>query len=169
MDYKAINDQVDREFHCDCSVSQVTKKTAKNGVVTYWRQCMRCGNQLGSVPKGSPLIINATEIDKQKPKDWWGRKSARQQQLIEAAKQREDDVWWRRYEAYLSTPKWAKKRQDVLSRDSHLCQACRTARASEVHHLTYKHVFDEPLFDLVSVCKPCHDRITEIDEKRRRD
>ena len=37
----------------------------------------------------------------------------------------------------------------------------------EVHHITYAHVFDEPLFDLRAVCRPCHERLTARDRENR--
>ena len=40
--------------------------------------------------------------------------------------------------------------------------------ASDVHHLTYAHWRNEPLFDLISVCRPCHEQITQMDREGRR-
>ena len=69
-----------------------------------------------------------------------------------------------RYAAYLKTPGWRKKRDIILRRDSFLCQSCLTARATEVHHLSYDYLdYDspgsEPGFDLASICRDCHERI----------
>lgn len=75
--------------------------------------------------------------------------------------------WWRDYNAYLLTDKWAAKRRAVLQRDKGICQACLSRPAKQCHHLTYAHVFDEPLFDLIAVCIPCHDKITKMDRERR--
>jgi len=60
------------------------------------------------------------------------------------------------YRAYLSTPIWKVKRDLVLKRDNNKCQACLINLASEVHHKNYNNIFNEPLFDLVSVCSDCH-------------
>jgi hypothetical protein len=50
--------------------------------------------------------------------------------------------------------------------DGNACKArlpgC-TKNATEVHHLSYRHIGNEPLFDLVSVCGPCHRAITAMD------
>lgn len=78
-----------------------------------------------------------------------------------------NDGWWSRYTAYLSTPQWSAKREAALERDHYLCQACRRREATQVHHTTYKHVGNEPLFELVSLCEVCHDEITAMDRKRR--
>jgi len=67
--------------------------------------------------------------------------------------------WWAAYTEYLKTDKWRLKSRKVLERDGHLCQACLTRQATQAHHLTYARVFNEPLFDLVAVCKPCHEKL----------
>ncbi len=62
---------------------------------------------------------------------------------------------------------WRRVRLVALSRDSHLCQDCLTrklaVRATEVHHLVPIEVdrtLRLVLTNLVSLCKPCHSRIT---------
>lgn len=60
------------------------------------------------------------------------------------------------YEAYLASSDWARLRDRVLERDGRRCQGCLAADAAQVHHLTYANVGDEMLFELVSVCDPCH-------------
>ena len=76
-------------------------------------------------------------------------------------------LWFKEYyEPYLNSDEWKSKRDLVLKRDSFLCQSCLTSKATQVHHTTYKHVFNEPLFELVSICKPCHDLITKLDRDK---
>jgi 5-methylcytosine-specific restriction endonuclease McrA len=67
---------------------------------------------------------------------------------------------------YLKSARWKQKREDVLKRDNYLCQACLKAKATEVHHLSYSHWQDEPLFELVSICHECHKIITAIDQNK---
>lgn len=72
--------------------------------------------------------------------------------------------------ARYASAEWRAKRQAVLRRDAGRCQAsfeiC-TRRATEVHHLTYRHWRNEPLFDLVAVCNSCHDLLTALDRSER--
>lgn len=56
---------------------------------------------------------------------------------------------------------WARKRSLVLERANHTCEGCGIRRATQVHHLTYKHVYDEFLWELVATCDECHDRAHE--------
>lgn len=68
--------------------------------------------------------------------------------------------WMARYNIYLNSERWKVKRQKVLERDDSLCQSCLIEPATQVHHLTYARAGNEPLFDLTSACKDCHEIIT---------
>ena len=57
---------------------------------------------------------------------------------------------------YLNSPAWKEIRQKVLERDGYECQKCHNP-GSDVHHKTYEHWGKEPLDDLVTLCRPCHD------------
>lgn len=75
------------------------------------------------------------------------------------------DQWRVNYNSYLETPEWKAKRLLVLARDGGKCQAqmngCRIV-ASEIHHAHgYELQTDTPLFQLVSICRPCHWKITQ--------
>jgi 5-methylcytosine-specific restriction endonuclease McrA len=94
---------------------------------------------------------------------------SRRRRAVEDQENRTSE-WWLKYAAYLRSPEWAYKSKLVLQRDKYECQAryigC-SGRANQAHHLTYKHAFNEPLFDLVSVCERCHQKITEMDKEQR--
>ena len=78
--------------------------------------------------------------------------------LAAADQEREKSDWWEWYNEYLKSKKWAKKRKKILKRDP-LCQACLKAKSQQAHHLTYDHVGDEFMFELIGVCIPCHKKI----------
>lgn len=63
------------------------------------------------------------------------------------------------YYQYLESDIWKKKVQMVKKRDAYICQACLINPAQAVHHITYEHIYNEPLFDLVSICHKCHSSI----------
>lgn len=75
---------------------------------------------------------------------------------LQEVREQDSDHWWRLYNRYLESPEWKAKRRAVLERDSFVCQGCQNARATQVHHLTYKRKGREMLFDLVAVCDDCH-------------
>jgi predicted HNH restriction endonuclease len=41
-------------------------------------------------------------------------------------------------------------------------------RATQVHHKTYKNIFNEPLSDLLAVCASCHAEMHGIKEKPKK-
>jgi len=63
-------------------------------------------------------------------------------------------------ERYLNSAKWKSKRFDVLHRDNYTCQSCGSI-ATEVHHLHYRNFGNEPLDELTSLCRECHQKIHE--------
>ena len=62
------------------------------------------------------------------------------------------------YGAYLKSAEWAARREKVMQRAGGFCEGCRGQAATEVHHLTYEHVTQEFLFELVAICGDCHAR-----------
>jgi 5-methylcytosine-specific restriction endonuclease McrA len=80
-------------------------------------------------------------------------------QCREAAIARRKAEWRAVYRRYLASADWQSVRQRVLRRAWVTCEGCLEARATEVHHKTYAHVGDEFLFELVAICRPCHERL----------
>ncbi|RYE08557.1 MAG: hypothetical protein EOP22_12995 [Hyphomicrobiales bacterium] len=91
----------------------------------------------------------------------------------EAKKAEEDDIrqrhielqlnksseFYEAYNSYLLSHSWQAKRSLVLKRAGGLCEGCGTKPATQVHHTSYKHLYDEFLFELVAVCDSCHERL----------
>lgn len=67
------------------------------------------------------------------------------------------------YLAHINSEKWRRIRLRILRLASYRCQRCKTAKAEEVHHLTYERLGHERDNDLQALCKPCH---TIADQER---
>ena len=65
--------------------------------------------------------------------------------------------FWQDYAVYLKSVEWRKKRSQVFKRAGYICERCHQGEAVQAHHLTYAHVFNEPLEDLQAVCYRCHE------------
>lgn len=52
------------------------------------------------------------------------------------------------------------KRALVLKRCDGMCEGCGVVKATELHHTTYEHLYNEFLSELLRLCHSCHDRIT---------
>jgi 5-methylcytosine-specific restriction endonuclease McrA len=164
-DWQRIHDQVEREFACDHAGAEKRRRVLTSGQVRVERQCPRCGHSLGAVkrhPLESAPASALPDYDEDLQRQWWERRSARQQALMQASRQRESAQWWAQYEAYLLTPAWQDRRRRVLERDGRVCQGCLGRSglpATQAHHLTYEHVGAEFLWELVAVCTECHRRL----------
>lgn len=141
----------------------LVRRVNANGVVIPGFCCTTCGAWKAVKKALAPPVEALPEYDGSARDRYWKARGEK----YEAERQRDERDRWDEYSAYLATQKWAVKRAAVLERDAHLCQACRSRKATQAHHLTYAHIYDEPLFDLVAVCEPCHERITKMDRERR--
>lgn len=132
-----------------------------------------CGRWLASVPgkltksgrATCKSCLNAVEnrAHRKLQEEEYRRESERRL----AERQSESREWWEKYDTYLRSDSWRRKRERVLKRANRMCEACLERPASEVHHLTYAHLFNEPCYELRAMCGPCHDTITDLDRARR--
>jgi len=63
------------------------------------------------------------------------------------------------YSEKLKSPKWQKKRLEILQRDNFTCQLCTdTETELHIHHLKYTgEPHEAPDDDLQTLCKVCHE------------
>lgn len=68
------------------------------------------------------------------------------------------------YKELLKSPKWQKKRLDILQRDDFKCTICGDGETQlHIHHLRYcKNPIEQPNEDLVTLCKDCHELTTGL-------
>lgn len=123
-----------------------------------------CGKVLSAVPgkltsdENADCKVCITALanrarDVQRSKEYEARRIEHEQQRAT-----ETAEWQAAYHAHLRSGKWANTRQKVLERASGICEGCGETRATQVHHLTYKNVGHEFLWELVAICRACHER-----------
>jgi len=78
---------------------------------------------------------------------------------VKAQKRNKNSAWWSVYQEYIQSDEWKQKRTQVFERDKWTCQRCGAGYKAilQAHHTTYFNVGDEPLRDLITLCKLCHD------------
>ena len=130
----------------------------REGERTYCGQQLRYtggtiqpGNHEDITCKGCLRSLETAEQRQQEEHEWEERRA---QQAAE--RERESQEWWDWYNSYLKTPAWALRRSLVMDRCHGRCEGCRQASAFHVHHLTYEHAGNELLFELVALCRDCH-------------
>lgn len=164
---------------CDIPDLHPTKLITSAGTIQVRNQCRNCGdlrpNSLGGYTKEQrealPPVDERAREERQTNwgtviKSFWNKVSEKRTNRQALDKQQ----WMHQYNAYLNSPAWKAKRQLVLKRDNYLCQCCLDAYATQVHHKSYQFVDlkgNEPAFDLVAICVPCHDKIEEMKKQQR--
>ena len=164
---------------CDIPALHPVKLITSAGTTQVRNQCQNCGdlrpNSLGGYTKEQrenlPLVDHRKRDERQNKwgeliKSFWSKVSDKRTQQYAQGKQQ----WMHQYNAYLNSPAWKAKRLLVLKRDNYLCQCCLDAYATQVHHKSYQFVDlkgNEPSFDLVAICVPCHEKIEAMKKEQR--
>lgn len=65
------------------------------------------------------------------------------------------------YHRYMASREWALKKRAVRERAYGDCERCHRPM-KQVHHLSYEHLGDEPLEDLLGVCRECHEFLSGL-------
>ena len=65
-----------------------------------------------------------------------------------------------KYQSYMVSDDWQRKRQERLMIDGYRCVMCGGRSRLQVHHINYKHLgYEDPMSDLCTLCKDCHTKI----------
>lgn len=72
------------------------------------------------------------------------------------------------YSRYLASSEWRRKRDRAMKRAGKVCEMCGQRPPTQVHHIRYpKRLGDEPLTDLLAVCRQCHEKGHGMIERQR--
>ena len=126
----------------------------------YVHQCLFCGRKTGNWIKHRDVREICVPFN-EKLEDQASRLHHEIWNLKQAGLDQDTHEWREKYDLVISSIDWLNVRDKALTRDNYTCQGCLEARATQVHHLTYKHLGSEFLFELISLCDDCHKRIHE--------
>lgn len=70
------------------------------------------------------------------------------------------------YKKYLKSNEWKAIKKKVRRRDKNQCQICFYNKKLNVHHMTYRSIFNENFNDLVLLCKRCHGKLHKISKSK---
>lgn len=153
---------------CNLPNLQYRKSITQNGNFQLYKQCLNCGyvpRRLYKFKNDNNINIDEIQLlDKLRSDAAISNQIDSMKNMSLTISNIKKTLFFSKLNQYYNTDKWKLKREKVLKRDNFLCQACLNKKAIQVHHLTYKHVFDEPLFELVSICIACHTKITLMDQ-----
>lgn len=148
-------------LHCKHDHTELRERIVKGGRRARYLQCLKCGRPDGSAQK-TDLNFNVPQWDDALVSHLDQEIKNRREEIYQTALERTSNLQvegYADYAEYLASEEWAVKRRKVFQRDGNRCQACLENDATEVHHLTYDRIFKEPMFDLVSICRQCHETL----------
>jgi hypothetical protein len=153
-------------FTCEHEHTEVRRRVIKGGAVQYVRQCLRCGEPQGNpIAKAKVLAESGGEppdFDDELNEQWKAEYAAGWEDIRKRFDREAFLKEW--YADYLRSPEWGRRRAAVMRRANGVCEGCGECPPTEVHHLTYKHVGREFLFELVALCEGCHTRAHQDEE-----
>lgn len=135
---------------CGYDRCDLRRRVLGNGSVQIVYQCLNCGRS-ASNPLSHALIPNSNQL-----LAWDESIAADYENQREQFREEAREEWFSDHDQYLRSPKWKEKRRLVLDRCGGVCEGCRSAGATQVHHLSYENWQDELLWELVAVCDACH-------------
>jgi hypothetical protein len=150
------------EEECTHTKAEIRWFRASNGAIHYKRQCQTCGELIGQAIGKINVPADCGPRDESLYEHYRENRQARRDEILQrhVLKQKsEDSEFWVKYNAYLKTQEWRALANRVLKRAGGICEGCGQTHATQVHHRTYEHVFEEFLFELVAVCDGCHNRL----------
>lgn len=149
------------ENQCPHEVLQPRRRMIAGGHFQVREQCLSCGEAVGrahsklnylSIDDFDEDLLSNRIINEERAR--WDIVT----NYIKSIELKELE-WKKSYNTYLSSENWRKLRHRVFKRANGVCEGCGLNGATEVHHLTYENFGNEFLFELIAICKPCHDRI----------
>lgn len=145
---------------CQHPSHEIRLRTLSNQSTAVHKQCLACGESLaGAISKSkfTPEQLAALPpYNDTLRQEYWDKKSAERKAAVDEELKALKVFNQAEYEEYLRSPEWRDKRDIVMKRDNYVCQGCLNARATDIHHKTYSHLYRELLFQLISVCRKCH-------------
>jgi 5-methylcytosine-specific restriction endonuclease McrA len=148
------------DVRCEHALRELRQRFDSLGRIAYYRQCLSCGAGGSAVARASAVAESSGDPSRL---PWFDNElvdtyQRRRTDAVDAVRNSKNETWWSVYGQYLRSPEWAERRVLVFHRAAGLCEGCRKAGPTQVHHLTYKNVGGEFLWELAAVCDECHER-----------
>jgi 5-methylcytosine-specific restriction endonuclease McrA len=150
------------EADCRHTETEVRRRIVAGGALQFVPQCVGCGASVGSAIRHADAPPLAEPWDVMSQDRYRSLRELNRCDIIQKhvrIQRAKEDGFWQRYNEYLKTDEWRRKRTKVFERSGGICEGCRERQATQVHHLTYKNVTREFLFELAAVCDECHSQI----------
>ena len=147
---------------CQHFQTEVVCNILSNGTKQLRNQCIDCGKGFGT-PVPHTKVPNIDDLRRDTVEHYFEYEKARLDQLrkiqIKHLLIQSRPGWGSsEYQEYLKSKEWLQKRTAVMRRANGFCEGCGMSEPAVVHHHHYRNIYNEWLWDLVALCRPCHDQ-----------
>lgn len=148
----------------ECTHPKTEIRSRANGAL-IGHQCTRCGVLVGKWLRHDAVPDKdfIEPFDDELHEKFMQNAHELRKELLIVKRNAEKDNFDEWYQEYLQSPEWQSLRSKVFERCGNLCEGCRSSRATIVHHLTYRNVGHEFLFELVGLCYACHQKYHDLE------
>lgn len=74
-----------------------------------------------------------------------------------------DGTIYKEYNDYIKSIHWQNKKLEYFRFHDKRCMECGNHKSIQLHHLTYEHIGNERLSELIPLCEMCHKSIHAVD------
>ncbi len=137
-------------MECNHNMNFYTQ-TISTGSKWIRKQCSKCGFLDAKVYKQKE-VTDVSKLYEYSIEDW-----NKYRRIKSFEKQLRYNIKLNEYIEYLSSDKWKEIRKQIIYKYNGICDYCHN-EGNDVHHLTYDNFRNEPLDDLVLLCRKCHEQ-----------
>ena len=156
---EALKSEIEKLRSCEHVRQEVRYHVASNDTRMYKKQCLRCGQKVGGWIPYRFAPQNPKPMDEDLRSNYEQSVRDLTSALHEELKRDRSENSKAAYREYLASAEWKTNRQLVIDRAKGICEGCLRKPAYTAHHLTYAHIGNEFLFEMVAICRECHDRL----------
>ena len=149
---------------CQHKKLQKVLRTVKGGSKQLVKQCLDCGTQIGSAFSQKNLPEEPGVWNGDLARKYDTQRKATLQSIREKhfeKQQRVSGNFSQLYYEHMKSEKWLQMRVKIFRRANNICEGCLEKPARDVHHLSYAHLSDELMFELVALCRECHVKVEQ--------
>jgi hypothetical protein len=147
-------------YCCEFKNIKVVQFELENGSFRKANCCINCLKNFSNVKKETPHFMFVSYSERQKIRESIRAEFDKLYSSVRDTKKH----YKQRYYEYLRSDEWKKKRLERLKIDNFTCQSCGNKSGRlDVHHTTYDTLYNESIYDIITLCNQCHFKLHEND------
>lgn len=149
---------------CDHPNRSVVRWVNDGGATCYKRFCRDCGTMVSEFLKHEDAQRGGYNLDltrdamASRSRGYYRERQEALDRIVNSAAERMQPVNRSSRGDYFRTAEWKAKRRLIMRRAANTCEGCLIVPADDVHHVTEEHFGNEFAFELLALCRDCHER-----------